>query len=139
MSKAYDYDSDIVSDLHKDARGFRPREGFWDTWKMASDDERQDIWDDLLRELDIRFAEDQRREREAVSRFDSGLELIQATMACEREEAIMHFVASLNLDKYDLMYGGSYICFELGLPYSMEKEFEPAVKALLAKMEMESA
>ena len=136
---SYTFDADIVSDLHKDARGFRPREGFWSHWNLSTSDEKQAIWDGLLRELDERFAEDQRREREAVSRFDSGLELIQATFACDREEAIVHFVESLKLDKYDLMYGGSYICFDLGLPYSMEKEFEPAIKALLAKMETESA
>ena len=135
---SYTFDADIVSDLHKDARGFRPREGFWGHWNLSTSDEKQAIWDGLLRELDERFAEDQRREREAVSRFDSGLELIQATFACDREEAIVHFVESLKLDKYDLMYGRSYICFDLGLPYSMEKEFEPAIKALLAKMEVEA-
>ena len=135
---SYTFDADIVSDLHKDARGFRPREGFWNHWNLSTNDEKQAIWDGLLRELDERFAEDQRREREAVSRFDSGLELIQATMACEREEAIVHFVESLKLSEIDLRYGGSYICYDLGLPYEMASEFQPAIDALLAKMEVEA-
>lgn len=135
---SYTFDADIVSDLHKDARGFRPREGFWSHWNLSTIDEKQAIWDGLLRELDERFAEDQRREREAVSRFDSGLELIQATFACDREEAIVHFVESLKMSEIDLRYGGSYICYDLGLPYEMANEFQPAIDALLTKMEVEA-
>ena len=132
---SYTFDEMTVSDLHKEARGFRPREGFWGHWNLSTNAEKQAIWDGLLGELDLTIEADKCREREAVSRFDSGLELIQATFACDREEAIVHFVESLGWDKYDLMYGGSHVCFELGVPYEMAAIFDPACKQLLAKLE----
>ena len=46
---SYTYDEAIVSDLHKDAYGFRPREGFWNHWNLSTHDEKQEMWDGLLR------------------------------------------------------------------------------------------
>ena len=49
----YDFDEQTLSDLHKDARGFRPRsELFWATWATQDADGKQAIWDGLIRELD---------------------------------------------------------------------------------------
>ena len=47
----YTFDADIVSDLHKDAFGRRPSEGFWDRWNSGDDDQKQEMWDDLLVDL----------------------------------------------------------------------------------------
>lgn len=40
-----------VSDLHKDAFGFRPDETFWAEWNKASSEERLYIWDQILTAL----------------------------------------------------------------------------------------
>lgn len=47
----YTYDDMAVSDLHKDAFGFRPSETFWQEWALSNPDARQQIWDDLIRAL----------------------------------------------------------------------------------------
>jgi hypothetical protein len=47
----YTYDDMSVSDLHKDAFGFRPSETFWQEWELSNPDARQQIWDDLIRAL----------------------------------------------------------------------------------------
>ncbi len=44
----YTYDELIVSDLHKDAYGYRPREWFWEQWDAYSDDDKKIVWDNLL-------------------------------------------------------------------------------------------
>jgi hypothetical protein len=132
---SYTFDADIVSDLHKEARGFRPREGFWSHWNLSTNDEKQAIWDALLREADIRFEEDKAREAAAVETFNATLELIQLTMDLDRDAALVRYVEGLGLDKYDLMYGGSYVCFHCGLPYEMQEQFDPAVKVVLAQLE----
>jgi hypothetical protein len=132
---SYTFDADIVSDLHKEARGFRPREGFWSHWNLSTSDEKQAIWDALLREADIRFEEDKAREAAAVETFNATLELIQQTMDLDRDAALVRYVEGLGLDKYDLMYGGSYVCFHCGLPYEMQEQFDPAVKVVLAQLE----
>jgi hypothetical protein len=47
------FDETIISDLHKEARGFRPRAGNWfcDKWDNADDDGKQAIWDGLIAEM----------------------------------------------------------------------------------------
>ncbi len=47
----YTYDDMSVSDLHKDAFGFRPSETFWQEWELSDRDARQRIWDDLINAL----------------------------------------------------------------------------------------
>ena len=49
----FTFDENIVSDLHKDAYGFRPRETFWNIWDQKSDAEKQAEWDSLLRALEL--------------------------------------------------------------------------------------
>jgi len=139
MSNAYDYSSELVSDLHKDARGFRPSQDFWDVWKMASDDLRQDMWDDLLVDLKLSMAEEERAQKRAVDTFEASMELIQLTMDLDRDAALVRYVEGLGLSKYDLMYGGEYVCYHCNFPYSMAAMFEPAVKARLSQIEMEEA
>lgn len=43
------FDESIVSALHKDAYGYRPREWFWEQWDSYSHEEKQIVWDNLLR------------------------------------------------------------------------------------------
>jgi hypothetical protein len=139
MSKTYTYSAELVSDLHKDARGFRPSQDFWDVWNIANDDVRQSIWDDLLVDLKLSMAEEERAQKRAVDTFDATMELIQLTMDLDRDAALVRYVEGLGLSKYDLMYGGEYVCYHCNFPYSMAAMFEPAVKARLSQIEMEEA
>lgn len=133
----YTFDEQIVSDLHKDARGWRPREYFWNEWDAASDDEKQVIWDRLLDELDWEMERQKRAHERAIADFEENISINMSVGALTREVAIRWIVESLNPDEIDLRYGGSWVCYELGLPYSMEKEFESICKELASKMERE--
>ena len=44
----YTFDSNTASDLHKEAYGFRPSVDWSSRWKLANNDTKQAIWDDLL-------------------------------------------------------------------------------------------
>ena len=48
----FTFDEQTVSDLHKDARGFRPRAAFIEGWNQSDDENKQAIWNGLLRELE---------------------------------------------------------------------------------------
>ena len=48
----YTYDENIVSDLHKTVHGFQPNGFFWDCWINGTDDDRQEIWDDLVHAIE---------------------------------------------------------------------------------------
>ena len=80
----YDFDEQTLSDLHKDARGFRPRgEFFWSNWTAADADGKQAIWDGLIRELDQVQAEEAQRAAHA----DEGPEGERAAEGHEIEDA----------------------------------------------------
>ena len=51
-NKMFTFDEQTVSDLHKDARGFRPHAAFIEGWNQSDDENKQAIWNGLLRELE---------------------------------------------------------------------------------------
>ena len=65
------FDTQTLSDLHKDARGFRPRgDSFWARWDESNDDGKQAIWDGLCDELTESVAADEAAAAEAVADFE---------------------------------------------------------------------
>ena len=68
---AFTFDSNIVSDLHKDAYGFRPSQGWYESWDQSTDAEKQQVWDDLIVALDREIADEKAREQESVLQFEA--------------------------------------------------------------------
>jgi hypothetical protein len=66
----YTYSDELISDLHKDARGFRPHEAFYEGWTQSDDDNKQAIWDGLCREMKRREEEEARTEAYLVEKFE---------------------------------------------------------------------
>lgn len=108
----YTFDSDIVSDLHKDAHGFRPRENFWEFWTSATDDEKQAEWDALLQALERSIARDKEEQTRSVAAFE---QLVADTIASGAGDvATAHrwiMEASICDGDWD------FLCYEYGLPY----------------------
>ena len=73
----YTYSDDIVSDLHKDARGYRPCEYFWEAWTESPPESKQFVWDMLLEELEQRNADETAAEKRSL---DSFRETVRNTM-----------------------------------------------------------
>ena len=126
----YTFDENIVSDLHKDARGYRPDAYFWEEWTQCGDDTRQAMWDNLLVELEQANDREAQEQIAAINAFE--LEIVNALEvgARSREDAVRWIVQSLDLDDVDLMYGGSAICYRKGLPYKMAAIFDNAINQL---------
>ena len=131
----FTFDEQTVSDLHKDARGWRPREYFWETWEAASNEEKQQIWDSLCEELEWEMERERKAEERAVAEFEEQIARNLSYGAADRQQAIRWIVESLDPSENDMRYGGSWVCWELGLPYSMEKEFEAACREVLETLE----
>ena len=123
----YTFDEDIVSDLHKDAFGFRPSEYFWNQWNAASDDQKQVIWDDLLVSLDQALTNQKAAYDRAEQEFEESITTNISLGAPDRATAIRWIVDSLNLSESDKWYGAEYICYTLGLPNSMQSEFKGVI------------
>lgn len=119
----YTFDESTLSCLYKDARGFRPHESFWNRWKESSADEKQAIWDSLIEEFNMACDEETRQHENAIRDFETRITALLNVGASDRDTAIRWIVESLDLSETDKMYGGSYICYMMGLPYSMEHMF----------------
>jgi len=119
----YSYDAQIVSDLHKDARGYRPREGFWAVWNEALPAGKQMIWDNLARELERRNEEEQRQQKEAYAAWSQRIRDIMET-GCSEADAIRRDMAACDVDG-DV----GFYCFQRGLDYSVEHEIQERLTA----------
>ena len=79
------FDESIVSDLHKDARGYRPRGDFWSMWKEALPAAKQMIWDNLLDELDSAIEREREETQRALDEFNKWIVLTRSFTKTEEE------------------------------------------------------
>ncbi len=115
---AYTFDENTVSDLHKDARGYRPREYFWAEWNTSNDFDRQAIWDGLIRELNAEMDRERAAEAAALEQFE---QLIADTIqfgAADAETAIRWILEGEDFTGFDLAYGADYVAWHFGMSYS---------------------
>jgi hypothetical protein len=114
---------ELISDLHKDARGRRPGKGFWADWQCRSQAEKQAIWDGLCEELQ---RSEQRRladEANAAIAFEKNLAArMQAYPAISWEMAIRMLAVENNAfhptgNKGNGYVDDGYLGYCLGLPY----------------------
>jgi len=108
----YTFDNDTVSDLHKDAYGFRPSELFWEEWIGATDAERQAIWDSLERALEVSMEIERENEQRAIDRFEA-LVRVNINAGAEDRETALRWI----MDASGANGDWEYLCFKYGLPY----------------------
>jgi len=91
----YTYDENVLSDLHKDARGFRPRaEDFWGRWAACDDDGKEAIWNGLLEELDRTMAYEAEEKAKAVADYEKEISEVIALGAGTRKRALLWMLDS---------------------------------------------
>jgi hypothetical protein len=133
---SYTFDETIVSDLHKDARGFRPSEYFWEEWTQCGDDTRQAMWDSLCRELEDTMAAERQAEARAALALTERLEKMYELGATSEVQALKWIIEAEEFDSFDLQYGASYFCYHFGLSYNAVNEFriQEAINEMLAEV-----
>lgn len=134
MPRTYTYDERIVSDLHKDAFGFRPSQTWWTEWDASDEEGKQQLWDWLLEALDAEMEAQRKRDERAINEFEDRVNSLVQLGAPDRLTAIRWIVESLELTETDLCYGADYVCYRLNLPYSCAILFTEAVRDLLKKV-----
>ena len=132
----YTFNENIVSDLHKDARGFRPGQSWWQMWNALGDAEKQNVWDGICDELD---AEMKREELEQARALAKLLDRILDTMklgADDQKTAIKWIIEAEEFSDYDLQYGADYFCYHFGLSYQVKNQLpiQEAMNEMLAEV-----
>jgi len=80
----FTYSDDIISDLHKDAYGFRPSQRFFDDWAEYTPVEKQECWDMLCDEMERSMKQQAESEAAALVEFRKA---VAATMKfCDVKE-----------------------------------------------------
>jgi len=133
----YTFDEQIVSDLHKDARGYRPSEYFWEEWSQCGDDTRQSMWDNLLEELAAETARQKDAYARAEIEFHQRVQGMMLIGAKDELTAIRWILEAEALSKFDLAYGSDYVAFHFGLPY--KGEFDQQIQTVIDAMTKEEA
>lgn len=112
MTKTYTFDDNTVSDLHKDAYGFRPSQSFWAQWAAFNGDQKQAVWDDLCDTLKATIARENAEQERAVKDFEVQLSNLLVSGAKDFAMALrwLH-------EAYDTNGDNEYLEFRLGLPY----------------------
>lgn len=128
----YTYNDNIVSDLHKDARGFRPSEYFWEEWTQAPADVKQIIWDDLCDELAENSAREQREQERALKGFWGDIRQNRSLGAKDDLTAIRWILEAEDFSEYDLAYGADYVAWHFGLAYN--NPLKADIQAAIDKM-----
>jgi hypothetical protein len=118
----YTFNENIVSDLHKDARGFRPGQSWWQMWNALGDAEKQNVWDGICDELDDEMKRGELEQARALAKLlDRILDTIKLG-ADDQKTAIKWIIEAEEFSDYDLQYGADYFCYHFGLSYQVKNQ-----------------
>jgi hypothetical protein len=113
----YTFDEDTVSDLHKDAYGFRPRANFWSAWAAFNGDQKQALWDSMLGTMERNCELERESQKAAEHDFQCRIAGLQHLGAQDFDMALrwLH-------DAYDSRGDDEYLEFRLGLRFGYIQE-----------------
>lgn len=117
-----------ISDLSKDAYGFRVRNTDWASMSFEELAAEVNRFSAIVEENE---AEERAASEKALADFEARVEELINSGAGDRETAIRWIVSAY--ESVDLMYGGSYICYDLGI---RSRELEQELDMVISKLEV---
>lgn len=118
----YTFDDLTVSDLYKEAYGFRPSADWRLWWTQLSDIRKQEEWDWLCFQADEEGNHEKARQGLALRNLEDRIDRAIYDGAYDREQAIRQILQEEGLDEEQ---DAGYICYKLGLSYDSEGIFKP--------------
>ena len=129
----YTFDINVFSDLYKEVNNFRPR-GHRFYHPETTDAERQQMWDDLLVELDVVMDEYHAQIAAADVAFEAQIAANLGYGADSRETAIRWIVEAENFTDYDLRDGFGYFQYVTNVSDKYREEVSPIMEKMLTKI-----
>lgn len=106
-------DFELISDLHKDARGFRPSGDWFEHFNSLPTAEKQRVWDDLCDELAQEEREMQARQTAALARLITRIAAIRSMVAGATVQDAIRYLH----DAHDTRGDDGYLEYTLGVAY----------------------
>lgn len=117
MDTKYTFDEHCVSDLHKDAFGFRPSQNWWADWGSMNPVEKQAEWDSLASAMEASSVREKEDESRAIKSFEALVTKTINSGAKTSGDALRWIMEASKCDG-----DWEYLCFTHGLPYSYFKK-----------------
>jgi hypothetical protein len=118
---AYTFENYLISDLHKEAYGFRPTQRFFDDWATYTDAEKQEVWDSLVATMQYEADLAKEVEAQSLSEFRERVRMIMNVMSCGWKRAVE---ALAQAEKMDLSYEFDYFLWGQGLGFDDRKKIQ---------------
>ncbi|CAB4140867.1 hypothetical protein UFOVP395_202 [uncultured Caudovirales phage] len=118
------FDESLVSDLHKDAYGFRPDSQYWSKWSSMTATEKQAEFDRLMQAAREEDDFQAKLEHEAYLSWSVDITELMAEHNISEARAIIWDMQNYVSDINDL----SLYCYKRGLTWSIEMEIEKLIK-----------
>ena len=112
----FTYCDDTISDLHKDARGFRPSEYFWEEWTQSPQEAKQRIWNNLIEELAYNQKEEERIEAANLAEFRKQVAATMKFCDCNWKKAV-EFLADAEGEDIDNDQAFDYFLWTQGIGF----------------------
>ena len=112
-TRNYTYDDGILSDLHKDAYGFRPSSDFFREWDLLNSDGKQDLWDSLVDAVGDSIREEKRHHEMAIFEFESWVQMTMKIVVDSTREDCIRMMHDMHQTYGDV----EYLEHCLGVPY----------------------
>ena len=125
MTKKYTFSNELISDLHKDAWGHRPRQMFFLKWEKANDDKKQSMWDNLIDDMVNNDKAEAQIKKDNASNFYLRIKNVCKLGARNYRTAIKWILEADELE-HDQYYEGGQLVWEYNLAYRHKKLFKTA-------------
>jgi hypothetical protein len=121
MIQSRDEMLNLISDLHKDARGFRPDNRIYEA---MSDDDLGSAWDRLCVELEETMARESNEKKAAFDEWNLRIETMMQDHEIDRGTALRW-----DMDGMDTQGDVGFYCYKLGIDYEHEHQINADLKA----------
>jgi hypothetical protein len=113
------FDTNVVSDLHKEAYGFRPGQGWWAQWRAWNDDQRQAEWDRLCQLSEASAEQERAAQERARQRWSAHILQLMGNNGIDRGSALRW-----DMEAMGAQGDAGYYCYLWGISYGHEEEIQ---------------
>lgn len=118
----YTFDENIVSDLHKDAYGYRPTADWWSIWAAFNADQKQAMWDNLIDEMNSAIEMEKEQQDRALVEFRKLLKSTIAVCNVDWKNALRILMEAQDIDSSASDQDFDYFLWQHDLGYEKRQE-----------------